>query len=141
MDIDKMIAWFDSPEGIAFGESYVARIKAEEVILKTRTIKFEKWLKNNSFSELMERLMKEHGEEWRDKCWANNTEPYSNNKLSFVFNYIVQNYEPIKIYWLAPEDDGGYGYLFKGYVFEIICGQGCFNRIWDYKTKEHLFDA
>ena len=132
--------WMDSEEGKASMEKFVQEEQTKAKAFENWSNRFEKWLETNSFDDLIQRLKSEHGKEWKDKCWAKGYEVYPNNKLAFLFEYLNENLEPVEISWIESHFSSG-GFIFKGYVFETICGQGCFHRIWDYKTREILFDA
>jgi len=139
LDIKKMIKqmreWSQSDEGRAFFEQR----KVEHEIRLQRFKRFEKYLETHDFDELMYRLILEHDDEYREKCREKGFEDYPNNKLQFVFDYVVYNTErldptPNEIISDFPEE----AYEFKGYYFQIIFGQGSFIRIFNKEDKKLL---
>jgi hypothetical protein len=79
----------------------------------------------------MYRLILEHDDGYLEICGHKGYEPYPNNKLAFVIDYLVYNYEPIEVLEIEPKHFPSTIYFFKGYYFQTICGQGCFHRIYN----------
>lgn len=103
-------------------------------ILQGRFIKFEKYLETIDFDTLIYRLVMEHGEEYREKCWTNGFEVYPNNKLQFLFDYVINKTPCVDV----PEIESNFMqeiHEFNGYYFEIIQGQGVIYTIYN---KEDL---
>ncbi len=125
-----------SPEG----DAYFENIRKKNEIQKGRYIKFEKWLENNDFDKLMYRLILEHGEEWREKCWSKGCEVYMNNKLGFIFDYIIHNHESISVPQLETMFPTQI-WFFKGYYFRIMHGQGSVVDIYNGDDFRHLLSA
>ena len=113
------------------GKKYFEKMGIELKIKKGRYARFEKWLEHNDFEALMFRLIHEHGDDYQEKCMHNGYEPYPNNKLEFLIDYLVHNYEPIEVPEIEPEHFPSTIYFFRGYYFQTICGQGCFHRIYN----------
>lgn len=120
-------------------EDFFGREAEKNKINEGRFIKFEEWLKDHSFHNLMARLKEEHNEAYRDKCYKRGCEPNSNNKLSFIYAYLKANFETIHDYELEDEDFSTEMYFFKGFHFVTIYGQGAFDRI--YKDKKIYFQV
>ena len=125
-----------SPEGIAFFEK---EKRKEELKLK-RFTRFEKWLENNDFEALMYRLILEHGEEWREKCYHKGYEPYPNNKLSFLINFVSHNYDTISVSQLENMFHTEI-WFFKGYYFRLMYGQGTVFDLYNGGDFKHLLSA
>lgn len=130
LDYEKMskaISEFaESPEGITYFEN----IRKIQALKLKRYERFEEWLKNNDFEALMFRLIHEHNEDYREKCYHKGYEVYPNNKLAFLIDYLVHNRADVRV----PELDCDFSsqiWFFKGYYFQTICGQGCFHRIYN----------
>jgi hypothetical protein len=122
----KIDEWVESDEDKAYFENENRKLELKH----KRYARFEEWLKHNDFDRLMYRLILEHDEEWLEKCWHNGYEAYPNNVLSFVIDYIAHNFEPI----IVSELDCSFPnqiWQFKGYYFQMIYGQGSFNRIYN----------
>ena len=83
--------WIDSEEA---KEYFNHKKKLHEIRLNRYKI-FEKYLETHDFDKTMYRILLEHNADWVEKCGINGYEPYPNNKLRFIFDYIEDNYEPI----------------------------------------------
>jgi hypothetical protein len=123
------------------GKAYFENMKKINDIKVGRYKRFEEWLKNNDFDELMLRLIHEHGEDYCEKCYHNGYEPYPNRKLAFLIDYLVHNYEPIEVLEIEPEHFPSTIYFFKGYYFQTICGQGCFHRIYNKEDMQMILQV
>jgi len=140
MNIEKLKEYLDSPEGKAETEKYFGELAKKQEIQEGRYRRFEEWLKTHDFDKLMYRLILEHGEEWREKCWHNGYEPYSNNKLRFVTSYVFDNLAPIRVPKLEnmfPTEIR----FFKGYYFRIMHGQGSVFDLYNGDDFKHLLSA
>jgi hypothetical protein len=130
LDIEKfkkdLDEWIESDEGNEFLE----KERKKNEIKKGRYKRFEKWLEHNDFDKLMYKLLLEHGEEWREKCWHNGCEAYPNNKLQFVIDYVTFNCDQIKVPQLECEFSNEI-WLFKGYYFQMVYGQGVVTNIYN----------
>ena len=113
----------------------------EQRIAEGRYRKFEKYLETHNFDELLQRLVAENGDEWCDKCGKKGYEPYPNNKLAFVIDYLVHNYESIDVIEIEPKHFPSTIYFFKGYYFQTICGQGCFHRIYNKEGMQMVLQV
>jgi glutamate synthase domain-containing protein 2 len=136
LDLDKMSKKFDeileSPET----EAYFNRLKIKEDIQDGRFVKFETYLQTHSFDELLKRVMDEHNEAYRDKCFKKGCEDYPTNKMQFIYDYVSNSVSHIEV---AGITDGHFHTecrFFKGYYFTITHGQGCFYRIYDSNKKD-----
>lgn len=113
-------------------ENFINEMRERDGIQENRFLSFEKYLKTNDFDLLMYRIVLEHGNDWRDKCYHNGYEPYPNNKLSFILNYVEDRCNIIKIKKLfidLPNEIRE----FNGYYFQHIYGQGMITRIYNKK--------
>jgi len=126
--------YLDSPRG----KKYINKLSEKHMIQKNRYELFEKWLETNDFDKLIYRLILEHDDEYMDKCYHNGFEPYPNNKLSFVVDYIMKDDipHPITVKYLECDFPNTI-YEFKGYYFQHIFGQGTMLRIYN-KDDEKL---
>jgi len=128
--ISKFEEWFNSDEvDICFKK----RNELNE-IRKNRQNHFDEWLKYNDFDKLIYRLILEHNDDYREKCYHNGKEPYPNNKLDFLIEYVFAKTESIEIAQLETEFTNQVN-LFNGYYFQIVCGQGTIVNIYN---KEDL---
>jgi hypothetical protein len=129
-DLDE---WFESDAGKAYFEN----IHKKNEIQQGRYARFEKWLETHDINELMQRLVKEHGEERHDYCYKKGFEPYPNNKLAFLIDYVVHNYAPVNV----PQLDNFHSFpnqvwFFKGYYIQMTWGQGVFIELYDSKLNQ-----
>lgn len=123
----------DSPAS----DKYFEDLRIKEELQESRFKKLDTYLETHSFDELLQRLIGEHTEEYRDKCYQRGYEPYPNNKMSFVISYVESRgtqTDEIEC------DFSNSAYVYKEYFFETICGQGCFNRIYN-KDKEIIWQS
>jgi hypothetical protein len=137
LDLDNWKKLLDSPEVQARMDAWAKREKETRDILETRFAKVEKYLNENGIEQLMSRLIKEHGDDYSDKCYKKGYEPYPNNKLKLLYSYVEENYAPVHND-LIPQDFLSGSYFFKGYWFTVYCGQGCFYRIYNHKLENIL---
>lgn len=110
----------------------------KQEIIEGRFVKFEKYLENIDFDKLIYRLVMEHGEEYREKCWHNGFMPYPNNKLTFLFQYVLTKTPYVDV----PEIKSSFMQEireFKGYYFELIQGQGAIYTIYNKKDLQIVF--
>jgi hypothetical protein len=128
--------WFDSDDAKIYFEK---ERKKQEFKLK-RFARFEKWLENNDFEALMYRLILEHSEEWREKCYHKGYEPYPNNKLSFLIDFVCHNYDTISVSQLENMFHTEI-WFFKGYYFRLMYGQGTVFDLYNGKDFKHLLSA
>lgn len=134
--LKKMDEWVESDDGKAYFEN----LRKKKEIQEGRYRRFEKWLEQNDFDKLIYKLIYEHGEEWREKCWHNGCEVYPNNKLQFIINYVFDNLAPISVPQIEnmfPTDIR----FFKGYYFRIMHGQGSVFDLYNGDDFQHLLSA
>jgi len=140
MDIEKLQAYLESPEGIAHTEEYFGKLAEREIIKEGRFEKFDKWLESNDFDKLLYRLILQHDAEYREKCYHNGYEPYMNNLLSFVFDYCCVRGKKLKN--IPKELKCSFPqavYEYRGYYFEIIWGQGSIVAIYNKDDMKRIF--
>lgn len=141
MDIKEMERKFEDYLNSDECKAYLENEKKKEEIRNNRFIRFEEWLKHNDFDKLIYRLIHEHDKEYREKCWHKGYEPYPNNKLYFIFNYVENNLEPIEGIIELETIFSNSVWSFKGYYFQVICGQGCIYRIINKEDKRIILQV
>jgi len=122
------------------GDAYFENERIKEELKQIRYKHFEKFLESNDFDKLMYRLILEHDDEWREKCWHNGCEPYPNNKLGFVIDYVTNNFDTIDV----PQLQNSFNtqiWFFKGYYFRITFGQGVVFDLYNGDDFSHLLHA
>lgn len=128
--------WFNSKEG----ETFVKKERHRGIIKRDRYRRFDEWLNQNDIDALMYRLILEHDNEYREKCYSNGYEPYPNNKLSFLIEYVSDKFQPIRVPELNCQFMNSI-YLFKGYYIQIIYGQGTITRIYNKEDKRLILQV
>lgn len=104
-----------------------------------RIKKVKNFLKNNNFDSLIGRLILEHDDNYRDKCYKNGYEPYPNNKLTILFELIqIEGEEIEKIDFKNDTHFKNTVYKYKNYYFQFIYGQGTITKIYD-QNHENIF--
>ncbi len=136
----KLDKFMKSKEGKKRMNKYAEKLALEQA----RIDRVGPYLKGKDFDKIIERVVAEHGEDHRDRCYKKGYEPHSNHKATLLLRWIENNYSPIKVPY--PKDGLGMGgmftsavYFVKGYYFELVCGQGCYWRIYNNK-KEVIID-
>lgn len=135
-DLNKMSKRFDEAPNSPESEEYFRQVKIKHDIQVGRFIKFENYIRNHSFDELLERCINEHDEAYREKCYKQGCEDYPTNKMQFIYGYVSEKLESIQV---AGITDGHFYTecrFFKGYYFTVTHGQGCFYRIYDSNKKD-----
>ena len=123
----------ETPEG----KAYFAKMAKEHEIKIGRYLRIEEWLKKNDFDKLIYRLVLEHNNEYKEKCYHNGYEPYPNRKLSLLIDYIVHNQSEVNV----PELDCDFSnqiWFFKGYYLQMIYGQGVITRIVNKENMQNI---
>ena len=138
--LEKLKAHLESPEGKASMEKYFGNLAKKEAIKKGRFEKFDMWLEDNDFDQLLYRLILEHDDDYIDKCYHNGVMPFMNNKLSFVFDYVCDRGKALKKIPKELKCDFAQAvYEFKGYYFEIVWGQGSITAIYNKDDMKRIF--
>lgn len=123
---EKIDKYFESDASIKFFEELTEQYNIREA----RQERFTEYLKTHDFDKLIYRLINEHNDDYIEKCYHEGREPYANNKLWFVFCYAMKKGKSVRI----KELDTGFPYncyLFNGYYFQQIYGQGTLLRIYN----------
>lgn len=114
-------------------DGYFAQIQKKHEIREGRFKKFKKWLNKNDFNKLLIRLCVQNGDEHRDRCYKKGYEPYPTAGLQFVLDYISSMTEKSN---KKIDNSFEHGlWKFKGYWFQLICGQGCHWIIYNDKSE------
>ena len=140
MDIEKLKVHLESPEGKKQMEEWFEKRQIEKEIKQKRFVRFDEWLKHNDFDKLIQRLILEHGEDYRDKCYHKGYEPHPNQKLGFVIDYVQDKLEQIRVSQLENMFNTQI-WFFKGYYFRIMHGQGSVFDLYNGSDFKHLLSA
>jgi len=134
--LKKIQEWIESDQG----KIYFEKENKKSEIKKGRYLRFEEWLKQNDFDQLMYKLIHEHGPEYREKCYHNGFEVYPNNKLAFIIDYVVDNLQPVKVPQLNCNFTNQI-WFFNGYYFQMIHGQGIITRIYNKEDMRLILEV
>lgn len=122
----KLDEWVESDAGKTYFENENIKFELKE----KRFQRFEEWLKHNDFDKLLYFIILKHDDNYCERCYHNGFEPYPNNILRFIFEYVEYKFEPILVSEINS-DFPNVIYFFKGYYFQIIYGQGSICRIYN----------
>ena len=111
-------------------QEFVNEMREKDGIQEKRFLKFDKYLEENGFDKLIYRVVLEHDDAWFDWCYRNGIEPYPNNKLAFILNYVEDRGKRVKIKKIKSEFPNEI-FEFMGYYFQHIYGQGVITRIYN----------
>jgi hypothetical protein len=140
MNIEKLKAYLESPEGKEATKKYFGNLAKKDAIMKSRFEKFDMWLEDNDFDMLLYRLILEHDDDYREKCYHKGYEPFMTNKLQFVFDYVCDRGTQLK---KIPKElrcpFAQAVWEFRGYYFEIVWGQGSFTAIYNKDDMKRIF--
>ena len=136
MGIDKLL---NSDVDDTVLDDYIMKMERKKEITEKRYNKFEKWLESNDFDTLLYRMILKHDDEYRSRCYENGYEPYPNNIMGFIFNYVTdRGGKEVEI----KEFDNLFTnkiWEFKGYYFQITWGQGVILKIFNKEDSREIF--
>jgi len=124
-------------EDLANPNGYWNKLKRKDEIAASRFPKVEAYIERHGMKTVIDLMIQEHGEEWRDKCWKRGYETYPSNKFNILWEWIENTYESVHNPSI-PRDFLSASYFVKGYWFTIYCGQGCFYRVYDNELNNLL---
>lgn len=131
----KIDEFFESEEGIA----YLEKERIKKIIEQERYDRFENWLKHNDFDKLLYKVVLKHDADYVAKCWHNGCEPYPNNVLTFIIDYVINISETVNVQELRCKFSNDIWY-FKGYYFQMIYGQGVITRIYNKEDMRLILE-
>jgi len=117
-------------------EPYFEELAVKEDIKYKRIEKLRIYLKNNDFDSVIGRIIREHDEDYRDKCYKKGYQPNPNNKYYLLLSLVEIEGDEIKE--IDFKDDCVFPNAiikFKNYYFQWIWGQGVINRIYDERHE------
>jgi hypothetical protein len=132
--IEKLRAYLDSDEGKRETEEYSQRVAEESAIRERRVNRVGEFLKEKDFDQIIQRIVWEHDDEYRERCYSRGYEPYPNHKTELLFDFVRSRVTDVHND-LIPQDFLSECLFYKGYWFTTYCGQGCFYRIYDHKIN------
>jgi hypothetical protein len=127
--------FMDSDEG----KAYFEKENQKHEFQLHRFEHFEEWLKHNDFDKLLYRVVLKHDANYIAKCWHNGCEPYPNNVLTFIIDYVTNTNETVNVQELRCKFSNDIWY-FKGYYFQMIYGQGVITRIYNREDMRLILE-
>ena len=143
LDLDKMAKqmhdFYESEEGKKFIQEMADKIEKRS-IEAAKADKILSALDYDARYDLIKRIAEKHDDRWIDLCYKNGYEPHPWHIAYLLFRAAEQfgvNFDE------GPLDDfdrhfGAYTFLYNGFYFNWIHGQGTVLRIFD-KNKEEIF--
>lgn len=110
-----------------FDEAFFGYSKKNE----KKFLKLENYIETHDFDNFMLRLAFEHNEDYRENCYSKGYEPYPNNKLQLLIDYISTKYDSLDDVRGLDNTYPNTTYEFKGYYFQFIYGQGTITRVYN----------
>lgn len=104
-----------------------------------RAQKLKHYLDERDFDEFIGRIIREHNDNYCDKCYKKGYEPYPNNKFNLLLKLV--EIEGEEITEIDFKNDCVFPNLiikYKNYYFQWIWGQGCIIRIYDENHERIL---
>lgn len=140
MNFDKEAFKKSLDEDLANPNGYWNTIKKKQELAKKRFDKFDQLLESGKldFDQIFERLVNEHDDAYRSKCYKNGYEPYPNNKMTFILDYVNDRGEKIDTPDFIGNDFPTATILFKDRYWATTFGQGSFTHIYDLNEKRLL---
>ena len=128
LDLDKigeaMLEDLKNPDG--YWNTLIKQMKLESA----RLDKIDKWLETNDFEPMFRKLLLRNGENRSEWCYKNGYQKYGTPLMELLCTYISNRCTPATNEKLDNAFQSGL-WEFKGYWFELNCGQGCYWRIYD----------
>jgi len=135
----KVSEYLKSPQFEKDIEEYAQKMKVKDDIMTGRIEKVDQYLSAINFDILMERLKKEHNNEYEDRCYKNGYMPHPNNKLYLLLEYFNEKVPVIEDFVEGVTIDDMPGqtvYLYKGYYFINVSFHTGFTRILTEDKKD-----
>ena len=125
--------WLDSPEGEKAMEEFKHSLDVRDMLIEKYVTILTERISKLSDEELDKEFQKlfTWEDEFEERYYQRNIITQS-NILSYIFDAWVELGEEAEI-------DGDEGYKFRNYTFVLICGQGCFTRI--YRGDEIIYQT
>ena len=105
-----------------------------ESIKLNRFRRLEKYLETHDFDNLLYRIILEHNDEWDERCCENGDDPYPNNKLNFVFDYILHYGKAVKVKKFKNKNPNQI-FEFNNFYFQIVIDE---KIVWNIFNKEDM---
>lgn len=123
--LNKLEEFLDSEKG----NNFINKIISKNELKNNRLVKLENYIENNDFDVLMNRMLNDNDETWKNKCYSKGFEPYPTNILSLIIE-LITNKEETTLNISERSDFLCGEWEYKGYGLQLFCGQGCFYRLY-----------
>lgn len=118
---------------------YFEKLAIKLDIKYKRTQKLKHYLNDKNFDDFIDRIIREHDDDYCDRCYKKGYEPYPNNKFNLLLKLVEIEGEEITD--IDFKNDCNFPNLiikYKNYYFRWIWGQGCINLIYDENHENIL---
>jgi hypothetical protein len=118
---------------------YFEELALKQDIEYKRAQKLRHYLDERDFDNFIGRIIREHDDDYCDKCYQKGYEPYPNNKYNLLLKLVEIEGEEVKE--IDFKDDCVFPNVimkYKNYYFQWIWGQGVINVIYD-ENHERIF--
>ena len=115
---------------------YFEKLAIKEDIKYKRIEKLRQYLEINDFDDIIGRIIREHDDNYFDKCYKKGYEPHPNNKYYLLLSLVEIEGEEIKE--IDFKDDCVFTNVvikYENYYFQWIWGQGVINLIYDERHE------
>ena len=128
--------WLDSPEGNKSIEEFKHSLDVRDMLTEKYVTILSERISKLSDDELDKEFQKifTWEDEFEERYYQRGIITQS-NILSYIFDTWIELGEEVEI----DCDFGDTGYKYRNYTFTLICGQGCFTRI--YKNDEIIYQT
>lgn len=137
MDLNKIKTEFEDWLESDLGKDFFNVLAKKQEIKEIRYKRFKKWLENNNFESLIQRLISEHDDNYCDKCYDKGVEPHPNNKLYFLIDYVFDNTPDVFVEELN-NDFPNQIKEFHDHYFRLVLGQGTMVEIYNKNNLKLL---
>jgi hypothetical protein len=124
--------FFESEKGKADLEEYANQFVKKKQIEDARIERVKVYVEKHGIFAVMERLINEHDETWREHCYLKNYEPYENNKLDLFLAFIMKYGKSTKKH--TNKIFNNHTWKYEDFYFNLMHGQG---SVWSifYKNE------
>jgi len=124
--------FLDSPEGKASLQAFADEFAEKKKILRKRLEKVKVYVEKVGIHSIMERLVNEHDETWREHCYLNGYEPYENNKLHLLLEFVMEYGQTSHRH--RSKIFSNHTWVYGDFYFNLMHGQGSVWSIY-YKSE------
>lgn len=119
-------------------EKLIQEINHEDEKNIKRTQKLKHYLDERDFGDFIGRIIREHDNNYRDKCYRNGCQPYPNNKFELLLKLVEIEGEEIEEIDFKDTNFPNSVTKYNNYYFQHIWGQGVNTNIYD-ENHEKIF--